>query len=336
MIQTVFLLVFFLCVQGYFSGMETGLFSLLLPRVEHAARKGNKGARSLLYFLRRPEVMITTALVGVDIGVVLASLTTRKLLLDLEISSGVSLTVSCIALSLLILCFEIIPKNYYREDAFRRCCQSIGLFFMFYILFWGPIRIVSAFTSLVNYLISRIGKTVAAGEKEEETSPGDCRKEEFRLFLRESRMDGDVDEGTVSLLDHAMDVPGMLIEKIMIRRSKAKEIPDSMTIREAFLFCQKEDLTKVPVYDEKNAGHPWIGVFSLYKAIYEVDEEQWNTLTVADCMEMMSFLESDLKLGEVLERFRKRKILLFGVLDPNKNPVGILRPEDLSALLFQK
>ena len=95
-------------------------------------------------------------------------------------------------------------------------------------------------------------------------------------------------------------------------------------------------MTKVPVYDEKSAGHRWCGVFSIYKAIYEVDEAQWGTLTVLDCMEMLSFIESDLKLGEVPERFRRRKVTLFCVLDPEKKQIGILRPEDLATLLFQK
>ena len=67
-----------------------------------------------------------------------------------------------------------------------------------------------------------------------------------------------------------------------------------------------------------------------------MDEALWEDLTVQDCMEILCFIESDLKLGEVLERFRKRKITLFCVLDQDKKQIGILRPEDLAALLFRK
>lgn len=328
------LLIFFLFFQGFFSGMETGLFSVLRPRVEHAAKRGNPRAGILLYFLHRPEVMITTALIGVDTGVVFAALTTRLLLQKLQISSGMVLTAASIGLSILILCFEIIPKNYFRENAFRRCCTFIGLFQLFYILFFLPIRLFSFLTMLVNFTAGKVLRAKDPGE--ELCRNGEFRKEQFRLYLRESRMFGDVDEGTVSLLDHAMDIPGMLISRIMIPLGKAKEIPSSMTVREAFSFCQKEELTKVPVYDERSAGHRWSGVFSVYKAIYEVDEELWGSLTVGDCMEMLYYIESDLNLGAVLERFRKRKITLFCVLDDQKKQIGILQPEDLAALLFQK
>ena len=328
------LLIFFLFFQGFFSGMETGLFSVLRPRVEHAARRGDSRAERLLYFLHRPEIMITTALIGVDTGVVFAALMTRRILLHLQISNGFFLTLASIGLSILILCFEIIPKNYYRESAFRRCCTSIVLFHFFYVIFFLPIRFFSALTSLVEFLVGRMQN--GESNPSADSVSGECRKEEFRLYLRESRIYGDVDEGTVALLDHAMDVPGMLISRIMIPREKAREIPVSMTIRAAFSFCQKEELTKVPVYDERSAGHRWTGVFSVYKAIYEVDEALWEDLTVQDCMEILCFIESDLKLGEVLERFRKRKITLFCVLDQDKKQIGILRPEDLAALLFRK
>lgn len=332
MILSFLLLIFFLFFQGFFSGMETGLFSLLRPRVEHAAKRGDARAERLLYFLHRPGIMITTALIGVDTGVVFSTLMTRRILYHLEIRNGFFLALSSIVLTVLILCFEIIPKNYYRENAFRRCCASIGLFHLFYGIFFIPVRIFAALSSLMNFLTERIRKKSGPSG----SASGEYRKEEFRLYLRESRICGDVDEGTVSLLDHAMDIPGMLISRIMIDRGKAREIPSSMTIREAFAYCQKEELTKVPVYDEKSAGHRWCGVFSIYKAIYEVDEAQWGTLTVLDCMEMLSFIESDLKLGEVLERFRRRKVTLFCVLDPEKKQIGILRPEDLATLLFQK
>ena len=50
-------------------------------------------------------------------------------------------------------------------------------------------------------------------------------------------------------------------------------------------------------------------------------------------------LEGEEKLtvcsGELLERMRFRRIPFFAVLDRSKKPVGIVRPEDLAALLFE-
>ena len=79
--MTVYLLLtlFFVLCQGFFSGMETGMVSVLRPRAEHAARKGSRPAALLVYFLHRPGIMIATALLGVNISVVMASLMAREL-----------------------------------------------------------------------------------------------------------------------------------------------------------------------------------------------------------------------------------------------------------------
>ena len=41
MITYFLLMMFFVCCQGFFSGMETGMVSVLRPRAEHAARQGD-------------------------------------------------------------------------------------------------------------------------------------------------------------------------------------------------------------------------------------------------------------------------------------------------------
>jgi len=68
----------FLCIQGFFSGMETGFVSLLRPRVEHEAAKNDKRAKKLLFFLDHSNIMIATTLVAINVSVVGASIMTKK------------------------------------------------------------------------------------------------------------------------------------------------------------------------------------------------------------------------------------------------------------------
>ena len=68
MITYLLLTLFFVVCQGFFSGMETGMVSVLRPRAEHAAREGSRSAALLVYFLHRPGIMIATALIGVNIS----------------------------------------------------------------------------------------------------------------------------------------------------------------------------------------------------------------------------------------------------------------------------
>lgn len=329
MILYLCLTLFFVLCQGFFSGMETGMVSVLRPRAEHAARKGGKKAWMMLYFLHRPGIMIATALIGVNISVVMASLMAKELFQSLNLSGGAALTAGGMVLSVLMLCCEIVPKNWFREAAYRRCSSFIPIFYGFYLLLIGPVRLFAAFTGFLSRLAGHLG---GSGDK----NPVAGMRDDFRLFLRESQAYGSVDESTASILDRAIDVPGMLINQILIPRGKVRAIPSDMTVRTAFQFCQKYDLTKVPVYPAQGGKKgEWCGVFSIYDAIYSVDEEKWDTLPVSSCAARLYFIEKNLKLGELLERLRFRRIPFFVVLDRNKKQTGIVRPEDLAALLFE-
>ncbi|MBR4663308.1 MAG: CBS domain-containing protein, partial [Lentisphaeria bacterium] len=120
--------------------------------------------------------------------------------------------------------------------------------------------------------------------------------------------------------------------QILVPREKVLSVPAEMTIRKAFQFCQEHNLTKVPIHDRNGE---WIGVYSVYDVIYSVDERKWDSMPVSSCAVRLYFIEDNLRLGELLERMRFRRIPFFAVLDRSKKPVGIVRPEDLAALLFE-
>ncbi len=323
------LAVLFIFLQGFFSGMETGMVSVLRPRAEHAAKQGSRAARRVVFFLHRPGMMIATALISVNISVVMASLMTKKFVESCHFSGSASLFVSSSVLSVLLLATEIVPKNWFREAAFTRCSRFIYVFYAAYLLLYLPVRLFAAFTGFLSAMVGRM-------HTEKASEPNVAMREDFRLFLRESCTYGSVDEGTASILDRAMDLPGMLIQRIMIPRNDVPEVPSSMSIREAFNFCRKYNVTKVPVYlDGKGAEHEWCGVFNIYDAIYSVDEDKWSGLSVSNCSTRLYFIEENLRLGELMERLRFRRIAFFVVHDKDHKQCGIVRPEDLAALLFE-
>ena len=325
--MTVYLLLtlFFVACQGFFSGMETGMVSVLRPRAEHAARNGVRRARLLVFFLHRPGIMIATALIGVNISVVMASLMAKEFFRSLHLNGNTAMTCSSIVLSVLMLCFEIIPKNWFRESAYNRCSVFVPVFYAFYLLLWLPVQLFSAFTGALS-------KLIAGFSRDEKKEPNVVMREDFRLFLRDSQLSGSVDEATVSILDRAMDVPGMLIQQILIPVSQVHSIPGETTIRKAFQFCQEHDYTKIPIQGKNGE---WIGVFSIYDAIYTVDEEKWDSTPVFACAVRLYFIDDDLRLGELLKRLRFHRIPFFVVRNSRKKNIGIVRPEDLAALLFE-
>ncbi len=328
MILYLSLALLFIFLQGFFAGMETGMVSVLRPRAEHAAKQGSRSAELVVFFLHRPGMMIATALIGVNISVVMASLMTKKFIECFHFSGSASLFISSSVLSVVLLSCEIVPKNWFREAAFLRCSRFIYIFYGAYLLLYFPVRLFAAFTGFLSSLVARM-------HSEKASEPNVAMREDFRLFLRESCTYGSVDEGTASILDRAMDLPGMLIQKIMIPRNSVPEVSSSMSIREAFNFCRKHNVTKAPVCLDGKAEREWCGVFNIYDAIFSVDEEKWETTPVSSCSSRLYFIEENLRLGELMERLRFRRIAFFVVHDKDHKQCGIVRPEDLAALLFE-
>lgn len=335
MILYLTLALLFICMQGFFAGMETGMVSVMRPRAEHAAKTGSRAAKLVVFFLHNPGIMISTALIGVNISVVMASLMTKKFMECLGLSGNLSLLLSSTILSIVLLACEIVPKNWFREAPFERCSLFIRIFYLAYLLLILPVRLFSRFT---DYLNSLAGKLRRQGNEKNQSS---VMRENFRLYLRESLLSGSVDDATASILDRAMDVPGMLIQNIMSPKNMVPDIPSNMTIREAFDFCNRHHVTKLPIYPAKYSEktdeiREWCGIFNLYDAIYSIDEDLWDKTSVAACARRLTFLNDNLRLGELIEKMRFRRILLFVVLDADKKQCGIVKPEDLASLLFEK
>jgi len=329
---------FFVLLQGVFSGMEMGMVSLRKPRVEHAAKKGHPTAKILMFFISNPGVMITTMLIGVNVGVVCASLTAKELGEALGLSHGYGLIASSCVMSVILLCFEIIPKNWFRQAPFERCSLFAYPLYATYAAFSLPIKAAAAMTDLLS---SSLSKNAMKHGK----SAGPLMREDLRLFLRESESEGLIEAEASAILDNAIDFHSMTVDSIKIPRSQVWDLPSSATIKEAFDYCRQKAISKIPVYrqDVSAAGPgsapcPWIGIFSVQDAMFSIPEEFWTSTRVAACLRPAHSVDAKAGMEEILDKARRSKVQLFIVMDSSKgepSQTGIVTPEDVARRLFE-
>ncbi len=221
------LAILFLLLQGFFAGMETGMVSLMKPRVEHAARTDKTRINQmLLFFESHSGIMISTTLVAVNLCVVGSSLMTKKFMETCGFDGGISILVSTAVLSVLLLTVEIIPKDWFRQSPFTRCAIGVPVLYVVYIVLFVPIRIFAAFTGFLNRVFSPAKQEGG-------------QHEDFRLFIKESENGGVVDAETADILENGMQIPETRIGDLATPRNQVLEIPHYMTIREAFDFAKK-------------------------------------------------------------------------------------------------
>lgn len=112
---------FFILLQAFFSGIETGLVSLRRPRVQNEVRKGDKRAEILEFFLDRPSLMLSAVMLGTNICTVCASLMAKKTAIALGFTDNTGLMITTFILTFLLLSAEIIPKDWFRQAPYDRC-----------------------------------------------------------------------------------------------------------------------------------------------------------------------------------------------------------------------
>lgn len=321
-----FFAIIFICLQGFFAGMETGMVSVLRPRVEHAARTSNsRRARQMYFFISNPGIMIATTLIGVNISVVCASLCVKNFLGYLGLHGSSAILISTAVLSILLLSCEIIPKNYFRQAPYKRCSKAVNLLYGAYILLYFPVRIFAAFTDFLNRKF--VGKTAPKPSQEE-----------FRLFLRESEGYGSLDSETAAILERAMKLPGIRLADIAVPRDKVVEISCDSTVREAFVLANAHSLDHIPVFiqsKEADAKKRWHGIFNVYDAMFTLDEAQWDKTFVTSCLSHIHVLSEDDGLSEAIRISATHRVTLFIICNSKGEQTGIVSPDDIAALLFE-
>ncbi|MEM4247944.1 MAG: CNNM domain-containing protein, partial [Candidatus Nanoarchaeia archaeon] len=253
--------ILFMLLQGFFSGIETGLVSILKPRLEHALGKNVKGAHILAFFINSPGRMLGTTLIGTNLCIAVASNFAKEGIERIGFLGETSLLILSLIMACCFLMLEIIAKDWFRQQPYQRCLVFAYMLYASYIVLWFPVKLMSAFTAFLNKL---------AGKKsEDDDASRNLIREDFTLFIRDSERDGTIDSQAADMLDRSLEFSKLKARDIMQSKSNVKEIDVSWTIAQAVGFSRRCGKSRLPVCGTRD-GEQWKGVFSVYDAIFSI------------------------------------------------------------------
>ena len=98
-----------LILSAFFSGSETGMMAANKVKLKNLSKKSHKGARRSLELLKKPDLLLSTILVGNNFANILASALVTIIMIEFF---GGSILIGSVILTILILIFsEITPKT---------------------------------------------------------------------------------------------------------------------------------------------------------------------------------------------------------------------------------
>jgi len=301
-----------LILSFYFSGTETAFVSVNRVRVELWRRNRMRVAEIILGFLKKPEKLLYTTLVGNNIfNVAFASYAT--VYFNNYFDPGITWL---LILFLTLFIGEIIPKTIFRSLAdwvVRWIAYPLNLFYyLFFPLIW-----------LVSRISESILRTIGLSKSELKSF---FSKKDIEILIQESQgMMSTKDMQEKEILGRVLHLREMRVRDAMVPRTDIVAVPEDISIRELIKIFQKSGHTKLPVYQDNLDNI--IGVVFMKDLFFQPG-------SVQEIIRPILMVPETKRASELLKEFRENNVTIAIVIDEYGGTAGLVTNEDLMEELF--
>jgi len=300
-----------LTLSFFFAGSETAFVSTNKFRFEIWLRRQIKSALVAKPYFKKPDIFLSTTLVGNNIANIMAS-SYATVYLIAYLNEGIS----WLLITLVILLFgEIVPKVIFRTHAHSLILHIIYVIRFFHFLFKPVIAIAKRVTNLSLKLMKI--------DRHEEKYLLD--KNEITVLLKEAKISGLVDESEHKIISRVLDLSRKLVREAMIPRISINAIDFSDGLAGLKKMITITGNTKIPIYE--GSIDNIIGVAFLYDLFLQPDN-------LRDIMRSVIYTPENKKCNELLHEFKESNSSIAVVIDEYGGTAGIVTLEDLMEELF--
>jgi len=302
--------VFFLIMVAFFAGSEMALVSSNKVRLRHLRRKGSRGARIATDMLSRPEIFLTTILVGTNLSLVACTFVATRMLEDVFGDVGKVGSTFIVASAVLVI-GEIIPKSFARRqpERFGIVVSPIlvpvrkALFPLIFLSNWGAKGLLAVFgTSLheARPIVSRLAfrSAIQAGE------------DEGILGARDRR-----------IISTVLDFWRKPVREIMVPRMEMVCAPLDTSYKEMARLLAETGHSRIPVY-EGNIDN----IKGVVVAVDLLEEQGWGAQRV---MRPIRFVPEEKNCATLLDELKRDETHTAIVVDEHGGTKGLVSLEDL-------
>ena len=308
-----------LVLSAFFSGSETSLTAVSLPRMYTLEQQGNERAKIVNELWRRKERLIGAILLGNNLVNIMASAVATSVLINMVGSAGVAY--ATIAMTLLVLIFaEVMPKTYAIHHA-DRLALAVAPILRVVVLVLFPVT--HAIHMVVRATLRLFGVEMSATLSHERS------EEELRGAIDLHSGDAEEVRHERAMLRSILDLADVNVEEIMTHRRNVISIDADLPPAEIVDAVLKCPYTRVPLWsgDVDNI----VGVLhakALLRAVQELGGRSEN-VDVRAIANPAWFIPESTDLLSQLQAFRARHEHFALVVDEYGEMLGIVTLEDI-------
>lgn len=231
-----FLIAFFVMLEGFFSGSETGFYSLNRIRLHFRRKTRWPGAGILSYIVSRPQMAISSMLIGTNISVYTGTVLCASKLRGYGINAA-DFYSSLIMPPVLLVFAEIMPKFLFQRRADTLMYRLAPVHRFFYFLFYPLLLILRAVLRILDRILGRDPRQ--GGEM--------FSAEKFRYAIDESAALGVLSRYQQKMANNILKVKLRGLQNIMIPMENVTTVEATATRAELEKVFKEHRFSRFPV-----------------------------------------------------------------------------------------
>jgi CBS domain containing-hemolysin-like protein len=312
---------FFLGLSFFLSGMEAGVFALSRLRIRRQGRAGMRSAILLHEYLENLENFLWTILVGNTVAnALILGWLVVMLYHYLSGRIGWFVLVYAVAVFLFYALCDFLPKMLFRMFP-TRLCLLFARPFRWVHWFLRPLVAVVEWVS--GLLLRWRGGRVFTGHLF-------GNREELRLVMQDSSQTLASEKRL--MINRVLDLQTLTVRQVMLPLSAAISCTAQTTVSEVLRICRERQLTRLPVWETREGQKRVIGLIHLNSLIFQAALDLGRL--AADYTKPALYLDEDLRLEVALRRMQRGGQRLAIVLGRDRREIGIISLQDVLRVIF--
>ena len=302
------LVVFLMAVNGFFAAAEVALLSVRHSRLRQMAVERHAGAQVALNLLSNPGRLLSVTQVGVTLaslgigwagqdavyGLLLAAFHPVLTPFTGTFLRGAGFLISFLSISYFhVVMGEVVPKNLAIAKADALAALVAPVLLVFYRASLPFVVVIERSAAAITRALKLRGSGHAGGHS----------AEELKLIVSSSRGLGYLPELQEDIIHRVLDLGAVAVREIMVPRNDIISIPLTASLDEVLETMNREQHSRLPVYDE--VPEKIIGILH-YKDLLPIWEER----------------RSAIRLGRPSRSFRMSRLLRRHLVAPESKPLS--------------
>jgi putative hemolysin len=310
---------------GFFAGMEIAFISANKLNIELRKKQGKYSGKILSEFMENPAEFIGTALVGVNVILVIFGALTSQLTTNLLQKYSIilpeyaKLGLDTVLATVVILLFaEFLPKAIFRHKAdVLLGVFSIPMKGMHFI--FSPIARV--FVSISEFILKYLLNVHIKENKQV------FNRVDLELFVKQSMHghENETSEVNQELFENALYLVNVKVRKCMVPRNEIEAVDISTPIDEMRAKFIETKLSKIIVYEDS--------IDNILGYIHHLDMNR-RPDAIKDILHTITAIPEAMSAVDLMNRFTKERKSIAWVVDEFGGTAGIVTMEDVLEEIF--